>query len=148
MPQTKFECLICGRLWKSPTLRMVQKLTCSKSCASIKGYLSGNHKETGIELKLQGLLLSMGIEFVTQKPLLGVTVVDIFVFPNVAIFADGSYWHSGSEKEYRDSEKTRKLKKAGYVVLRLDEKEINKDVETVKKKLLEAYSCRRVKKEL
>jgi very-short-patch-repair endonuclease len=90
----------------------------------------------------------MGIEFVTQKPLLGVTVVDIFVFPNVAIFADGSYWHSGSEKEYRDSEKTRKLKKAGYVVLRLDEKEINKDVETVKKKLLEAYRCRRVTKEL
>ena len=127
---------------------MEEGKTCSKSCSSIKGYLAGNHRETSIELKLQGLLLSMGLDFVTQKPLLGVTVADIFIEPNVVIFADGEYWHSGALKEYRDREKTKKLVKAGYVVLRLEEKEINKDIEEVRKKVTTLYSSRRIKKEL
>jgi very-short-patch-repair endonuclease len=127
---------------------MEQGKTCSKKCASIKGYLSGNHKETSIELKLQSLLLAMDIEFITQKPLLGVTVADIFIYPNVVIFADGEYWHRGAMKEYKDGEKTKKLRRAGYVVLRLEEKEINKDIEEVRKKVTSAYGSRRIKKEL
>jgi very-short-patch-repair endonuclease len=122
--------------------------TCTKRCASIKGYLSGDRKETGIELKLQELLESMGISYVTQKPLLGVTVADIFIAPNVALFADGTYWHKGAMKEYKDSEKTRKLEKSGYVVLRLAEVEINKDIEQVRKKVTLAYEKRKIKKEL
>ena len=141
-------CEICGKVWNRLTLRMEQGKTCNTKCASIKGYLAGDHKETNIELKLQSLLLSMGIEFITQKPLLGVTVADIFIEPNVAIFADGSYWHSGAMKEYKDTEKTRKLVKAGYVVLRLAEKEILKDTETVRKKVTEAYEKRRISKSL
>jgi len=127
---------------------MEQGKTCSSRCASIKGYLAGNHKETSIELKLQGVLLAMGIEFITQKPLLGITVADIFVYPNVVIFADGTYWHGGAAKEYKDKEKTRRLEKAGYVVLRLDEKEINKDMDSVRKKVTEAYGSRRISKDL
>jgi hypothetical protein len=122
--------------------------TCTKRCASIKGYLSGDRKETGIELKLQELLTEMGIVFTTQKPLLGVTVADIFIAPNVALFADGEYWHKGAMREYKDSEKTRKLEKSGYVVLRLAEKEINKDIELVRKKVTLAYEKRKIKKKL
>lgn len=146
MTRCKATCPICGRLWKNATLRMEQGKTCNKKCASIKGYLSGDRKETGIELKLQELLREMGIAYLTQKPLLGVTVADIFIEPNVAIFADGAYWHSGAMKEYKDSEKTRQLKCGGYVVLRLEEKEINKDIEAVKIKVTEAYGKRRIKK--
>jgi very-short-patch-repair endonuclease len=148
MARCKAICSICGRLWKNATLRMEQGKTCNKKCASIKGYLGGDRKETGIELKLQELLREMGIVYETQKPLLGVTVADIFIEPNVAIFADGTYWHSGAMKEYKDSEKTKTLKRGGYVVLRLEEKEINKDIETVKIKVTEAYGKRRIKKEL
>jgi very-short-patch-repair endonuclease len=148
MRREKHTCSICGKIWNKASLRMEQGLTCSKSCSSIKGYLGGDHKETSIELKLQSMLLAMGIEFVTQKPLLGVTVADIFIEPNVAIFADGSYWHSGADVEAKDSEKTRKLVKSGYVVLRLDEKEINKDTETVRKKVTIAYEKRRISKSL
>lgn len=148
MNRTKYVCNICGRVWKRETERMRSGKTCTKRCASIKGYLSGERKETGIELKLQELLASMDIEFTTQKPLLGVTVVDIFVAPNVAIFADGEYWHRGALKEYKDSEKTRKLEKSGYVVLRLSEKEINKDIALVRKKVTDAYEKRKIKKEL
>ena len=127
---------------------MRQGKTCSTRCASIKGYLSGDRKETGIELKLQEVLAELGIEYITQKPILGVTVADIFVEPNVAIFADGEYWHRGAMKEYKDSEKTRKLEKAGYVVLRLTEKEINKDDLELRKKVTQAYEKRKIKKEL
>lgn len=148
MRRQKHTCSICGRVWKRETERMLQGKTCTKRCASIKGYLSGEHKETAIELKLQEFLSEMCVEFLTQKPLLGVTVADIFIEPNVAIFADGSYWHSGAMMEYKDGEKTRALEKAGYVVLRLNEKEISKNTEQVKAKLLEAYNCRRIIKKL
>lgn len=148
MKPRQYECNICGKIWKRLTLRMEQGKTCSSKCASIKGYLSGNRKETSIELKLQELLAELEIGYITQKPLLGVTVADVFIAPNVALFADGDYWHKGAMQEYKDGEKTRKLQKAGYVVLRLSEKEINKDIETVRKKVTEAYNCRRIKKEL
>jgi len=148
MRKPKTECLICGRLWKEATARMISGQTCSKMCASIKGYLSGNRKETDIELKLQGLLLSLNIDFTTQKPLLGITVADVFIYPNVAIFADGEYWHSGAAREAKDKDKARKLTRAGYVVLRLEGNEIlEKDAE-VKKKVTEAYEKRKIKKKL
>jgi very-short-patch-repair endonuclease len=127
---------------------MQEGKTCSKKCASIKGYLSGDHKETGIELKLQALLLGMDIEFTTQKPLLGVTIADIFIEPNVAVFADGAYWHSEAMIQYKDGEKTKKLQRGGYIVLRLDEEEIDDDIEAVREKILEAYGRRRISKEL
>jgi len=143
-----YECSICGRLWRKQTERLINKQTCTPKCAGIKGYLSGEHKETGIELKLQELLQAMGIAFVTQKPLLGVTIADIFIYPNVAIFADGTYWHSGAMKKYKDAEKTDKLKKGGYVVLRLAEEEINKDMPVVQEKVAYAYGQRRATKKL
>ena len=143
-----YECSICGRLWRKKTDRLINKQTCAPKCASIKGYLSGERKETGIELKLQEMLCKMGVEFEKQKPLLGVTIADIFVYPNVAIFADGDYWHKGAMKEYKDLQKTEKLEKGGYVVLRLKEQEIDNDPETVEKKLNYAYGQRRVTKYL
>jgi very-short-patch-repair endonuclease len=128
---------------------MMEGKTCSKTCSSIKGYLSGDRKETGIELKLQALLTEMSIEFITQKPVLGVTIADLFVYPNVAIFADGKYWHhTTEEQENKDRSITMKLKKAGYVVLRLEEDEINKNIEDVRKKVTYAYSCRKIEKKL
>ena len=148
MREAKVECNICGRLWKRATSRMEEGKTCSKRCASIKGYLCGNRKETGIELRLQSLLLAMDIEFIIQKPLLGVTVADIFIEPNVAIFADGEYWHGGAMVQYKDAEKTKKLVRGGYVVLRLDEEEIDDEIDSVREKVAEAYGKRRSNKEL
>lgn len=149
MKLSKVECSICGKPWKAPSQRMMEGKTCSKTCSSIKGYLSGDRKETGIELKLQGLLAEMGIEFITQKPILGVTIADLFVYPNVALFADGKYWHHSTEaQENKDRSITMKLKKAGYVVLRLEEDEINKNIDEVRKKVTYAYSCRKIEKKL
>lgn len=139
------ECSMCGKIWREPSQRMREGKTCSKICSSIKGYLNGDRKETGIELKLQELLVSLNISFITQKPLLGVTVADIFIYPNVAIFADGTYWH---RDDLRDQKKTLILKKHHYVVLRLTEEEINKNIQNVKEKLLYCYSQRKIEKKL
>ena len=149
MRANKVECSICAKVWRAPSQRMMEGKTCSKTCSSIKGYLNGDRKETGIELKLQGLLAEMSIEFVTQKPILGVTIADLFVYPNVALFADGKYWHhSTEEQENKDRSITMKLKKAGYVVLRLEEDEINKNIDEVRKKVTYACSCREIEKKL
>jgi very-short-patch-repair endonuclease len=139
------ECDLCGKIWREPSQRMREGKTCSKICSSIKGYLNGDRKETGIELKLQELLVSLNIPFITQKPLLGVTVADIFIYPNVAIFADGTYWH---RDDLRDQKKTHTLKKHHYVVLRLTEEEINESIDIVRDKLLYAYSSRKIEKKL
>ena len=139
------ECNLCGKIWREPSQRMREGKTCSKICSSIKGYLNGDRKETGIELKLQELLVSLNISFETQKPLLGITVADIFIYPNVAVFADGTYWH---RDDLRDQKKTLTLKKHHYIVLRLTEKEINENINIVKDKLLYAYSSRKIEKKL
>jgi very-short-patch-repair endonuclease len=141
-------CGICGKIWREPSQRMREGKTCSKSCSSIKGYLGGDRKETSIELKLQEILTELHISFEIQKPLLGITVADIFIYPNVAIFADGEYWHSEEGKKFKDNEKTKKLEKHHYIVLRLLESDINNNPEKIKTELIAAYDKRKAEKKL
>lgn len=143
-----YECNICARVWKRETERMRQGKTCSKRCASIKGYLSGERKETAIELKIQEIARELGIEYVTQKPILGVTIADLFIAPNVAIFADGDYWHGSKKALCKDQEKTKTLERNQYIVLRLTETEILKNPEKTREKIKTAYNKRRAIKAL
>lgn len=102
--------------------------------------LKGNKRcNTSIELKLQNFLKEQGIEFETHYPILGHP--DIFIKPNIAIFADGCFWHKcpecgyeGQEKRDRDKEVTSKLTEQGYTVIRLWEHDIkNNKVELLNK---------------
>lgn len=87
-------------------------------------------KNTSIELKVQNLLKENGIDFETNYPILGQP--DIFIKPNICIFADGCYWHKCPEcgfedtvsKRDKDLKITRKLQSQGYTVIRLWEHEI------------------------
>jgi DNA mismatch endonuclease (patch repair protein) len=85
-------------------------------------------KDTSIEIKLQNWLKKQGIEFETHHPILGQP--DIFIKPNICIFADGCYWHKCpqcgfGELRQRDLQITQELQKQGYMVFRLWEHEIN-----------------------
>ena len=86
------------------------------------------NKDTSIELKLQNFLKEQHIEFSTHYPILGQP--DIFIKPNICIFADGCYWHKcpdcgfGHGKE-RDINVTKELQRQNYIVIRLWEHEIN-----------------------
>lgn len=87
------------------------------------------NKETSIELKIQDLLRENGISFEKHYPILGQP--DMFIKPNICIFADGCYWHrcsecgfDGVEKREKDDRITKDLQSQGYSVIRFWEHEI------------------------
>ena len=100
--------------------------------------------DTNIEKTLQDLLKRKQVSFEKHKPILGQP--DIFIEPNICIFADGDYWHGWfylqgedyskqnkfnntyfENKIRRDVMVTEQLRKEGYTVLRFWEHEIEKD---------------------
>lgn len=100
-------------------------------------------KDTSIEIKLQEELKKLGIHFEKHKAIIGQP--DIFIEPNICIFADGCYWH-GCEKCFEDRNRlgnrqryaivkdniiTQKLINDGYIVLRFWEHEINDNMENL-----------------
>jgi len=101
-------------------------------------------KDTKLEIELQRLLNTNNIQFTKHKPILGQP--DIFIEPNICIFADGDYphgWNYLQGKDYskyralnnehfekiikKDQSVTTRLEAQGYKVLRLWEHEINRE---------------------
>lgn len=101
------------------------------------------YRNTKIEIALQECLRKNGIIFELDSALLGQP--DIFIQPNICIFADGCYWHScprcelSDHNTVRDTYVNEQLTKHGYVVIRFYEHEIKNNVdlcvETIKKYL-------------
>lgn len=84
-------------------------------------------KDTSIEVKLQNELRRVGLTFRTHESILGQP--DIFIEPNICIFADGDYWHRLPGRVIRDEYVTQSLREQGYIVLRFWESEINRTLE-------------------
>ena len=85
-----------------------------------------SNKTTSIEVILQNFLKEQGIPFEANYPMLGHP--DIFIKPNICIFADGCYWHKCKEcgfgesirkEREKDQRITRELQTQGYIVIRL-----------------------------
>ena len=114
-------------------------------------------KDTNIEKILQKGLRKKGIKFEKHKPILGQP--DLFIKPNICIFADGDYWHgwlylqgrdfSGKKhfnNEYfqhkikKDKKITLQLKESGYNILRFWEHEINENPEKCLQKIYSSLS--------
>lgn len=81
-------------------------------------------KDTSIEIALQKALKERGIEFETHKTIFGQP--DIFIKPNICIFADGDYWHTIPKSIPRDKLVNVTLQLMGYKVLRFWEHDIKK----------------------
>lgn len=89
-------------------------------------------KDTKIEIRLQEALTRHHIDFSTHKNIVGQP--DIFIEPNLCIFADGDYWHRRSDRIRRDEYVNRKLLEEGYIILRFWETDIlNKTQECIDK---------------
>ena len=105
------------------------------------------------EIPLQKLLKENNIKFEKHKPILGQP--DIFIEPNICIFADGDYWHAnpkfyksdspilssrGKKPAYKIWEKdekiNQKLIQKGYNILRLWEEEIKNNPEKCLQKII------------
>lgn len=85
-------------------------------------------KDTSIEVTLQNKLKELNIPFTKHKPITGQP--DIFIEPNICIFADGDYWHKYPNGTKRDGVVTQKLTNDGYKVLRFWEHDINKNIDS------------------
>jgi very-short-patch-repair endonuclease len=84
-------------------------------------------RDTSIEVALQNGLRERGIAFETHKPIYGQP--DIFIEPNICVFADGDYWHSLPHVIEKDARVNRVLTEQGYKVLRFWEHEINSNLD-------------------
>jgi len=103
-------------------------------------------KDTKIEVTLQKELKRRKIKFRKHEPIIGLP--DIFIEPNICIFADGDLYHAhpdkykaneivpiinikAKKKWLHDKQITENLKASNYVVLRFWENEINKDLKSI-----------------
>lgn len=86
-------------------------------------------KDTKIEIILQDLLTKNNIKFEKHKPIFGQP--DLFIEPNICIFADGDYWHSLEKSLKRDLEVNTYLVNNDYIVLRLSERTIKNDLNSI-----------------
>lgn len=89
-------------------------------------YTRGN--PTSIERSVQDVLKQHNISFEPEHQIRWYAI-DIFVpDANLCIECDGSYWHSGEKSEQHDRRKDTFLRNHGYIVVRLKEEDIWKDV--------------------
>jgi len=92
-------------------------------------------RDTSIEVKIQNLLRENNIEFETHYPILGQP--DLFIKPNIAIFCDGDYWHNLPGAKEKDERITKTLQSQNYIVIRLWEHQINKEIKNCYYKIKE-----------
>jgi len=89
--------------------------------------ICGKKRPTSIEKAVMGVLEQMGETFKFQYPF-GRFVVDFYLPKrNVVIEADGTYWHSIPERQKQDKAKDKYLASLGIKVIRITDKEINKN---------------------
>lgn len=84
-------------------------------------------RDSSIEVLLQSALTTAGVSYTTHASLKGQP--DIFILPNICVFADGCYWHHCPQCGYTntddtDSRVTAHLTNTGYTVLRFWEHDI------------------------
>ena len=108
----------------------------------------GTYQDTSIELKIRQFLRFNSIEYEVQRPIKGTP--DIFIEPDICIFADGCYWHGcnlcmkrKNQQKYfkqslRDNFVTKFLIKNGFRVFRFWEHDINNNFDEVEKQILSA----------
>jgi len=106
-------------------------------------------KDSKPEKILQAELIKRNIQFKKHVPLIGQP--DIFIEPNICIFADGDYWHANpakykgtdlligntlaKDKWNYDKSINKKLRNQNYNVIRFWEKEIKRDIKSIVDKL-------------
>lgn len=130
-PRPVITCVVCGKQKEVfPYEARKGRKFCSYTCRSIHTMLNTmGKKPTRIEMILGETLTKMKLEFIAQHPIPSAhTIVDAFVPAlNLAIYADGIYWHSLSKSKRRDAFINRTLKEQGYKILRLSEPDIIND---------------------
>ena len=91
-------------------------------------------KDTYIEIQLQEALSECNIEYEKHKPIIGQP--DIFIKPNICIFADGKYWHTLPGRQGYDMIVNNELRDLGYEVIRFWGSDIRNNVGSCLEKIM------------
>jgi len=126
-PKIEKICQICNKKFLVHPYRKNTARFCSEQCrVQYLIQVTPLIKNTDIEKILQDILKNRGINFEVHKSIFGHP--DIFIKPNICIFADGSYWHSLPKAKERDSRVNKFLTEKNYKILRFSETDIKKNV--------------------
>lgn len=109
------ECEHCGKMmWISPS--MEGRKFCSRTCYFQSG------AETSLEVNVKKALSAMHLNFDDQVPR-GRYTLDFLLYPmNIAVEADGDYWHQDTERDVRRDRIL--LKRYNIPTVRIKEKEV------------------------
>lgn len=129
-PKTTIKCDHCGKLFKTYPSRKDRRRYCSKKC-QIVGNLNrlAKGKRTGIEKKMANALTKARIRYKEQSIMFNKFVVDFELIDHrIIVQCDGIYWHERPDAKRRDKGQDRYLAKAGYIVLRFSDEQIDNDI--------------------
>lgn len=141
--RTKWATLTCNQCqtnFEVPPNQASRGRFCSRRCHGIFRVVTSKKKDTSIELKLQSVVKNIGLVYATHRPISNITIPDVFIEPNIALYADGDYWHSIPKVKERDVKINRFLEENGYLYLRFSETTINTNLKYVRKRIVEAIN--------
>jgi len=96
-------------------------------------------RKTGIERRIAKELDTLGIQYLWNTPLLGKFNVDFLLEEyRVVIECDGEYWHGLPEMMARDVIKDKEIPEAGYTLIRLEERDINHNLDDCAQRIVDA----------
>jgi len=122
------KCKWCGENFESYEYRNAK--FCSMRCTTMFTLKHKvKQKDTDIEIIIENWLKKSGINYVKQKPIENITVVDFFIEPDWCLYADGDYWHGKPERKAKDKIIDQKLRNMGYFPQRIKGSNIKKNLE-------------------
>lgn len=138
-PRPQITCLQCGKSVSVSPYRAKTAKFCSYSCRTIYNMTHGiMASPTSIEITLYEILDLLGIDYLPQHALTEAKTIPDAYIPSlrIAIYADGTYWHSFPKVIAKDKRVNARLIKLGYTVIRLAEPDLRKNpLETIRKAL-------------
>ncbi len=141
-----FVCKMCLKefKWSKSRITQANPTYCSVDCrlkdkdflreCSIKGNLVQQNKKGPNNLELSGrkILQDLGIEFEEQVLMYNKFLVDVVIKNKPIIIQwDGEYWHNKQKRKSLDISQDSYLKKCGYTVIRITDKQIKNNLENV-----------------
>ena len=142
----EFICKICGTKFKWSKSRATQSTPtyCSINCRNkdkdfmincgIQSTLVQQKKRglNKLELKGRDILNDFGIKFNEQILMFEKFLVDVLVKDKKIIIQwDGEYWHNKSKRKQLDKSQDAYMKKCGYKVIRITDKQIKNNIKQV-----------------
>ena len=114
------KCPVCGEeFYRNPSAinRETKKPQyCSQKCRAIDNVKKQKTEDTNIEKIIEAWLKENKIEYMKQKDIEGISLVDFFISPNKCLFCDGDFWHSNPERVAIDNRQRSELRARGYEV--------------------------------